>query len=195
MLWCGSYRAEPLTLFFDLVITWIDRFAIETGIRFHGGLRTIDCISGGQQQRAALARAQALEPKVLLLDEPLSNLDANLRVVTREEIRNIQERIGIATIFVTHDQYEAMSISDRLLVLHGGVIQQIGSPVDIYERSNTFHGAVESQMYAGNLARYAVKFGDRLMVDDHYNPMGSEKFVKNDRVKVTVPRAIHVLRR
>ena len=82
----------------------------------------------------ALARALALEPKVLLLDEPLSNLDANLRVVMREEIRNIQERIGITTIFVTHDQYEAMSISDRLLVLQDGIIQQIGSPMEIYEK-------------------------------------------------------------
>jgi len=98
------------------------------------GDRTIDRISGGQQQRVALARALALEPKVLLLDEPLSNLDANLRVVMREEIRNIQERIGVTTIFVTHDQYEAMSISDRLLVLHSGIIQQIGTPVDIYEQ-------------------------------------------------------------
>jgi ABC-type Fe3+/spermidine/putrescine transport system ATPase subunit len=98
------------------------------------GDRSIDRISGGQQQRVALARALALEPKVLLLDEPLSNLDANLRVVMREEIRHIQERIGITTIFVTHDQYEAMSISDRLLVLHDGIIQQIGSPIDIYER-------------------------------------------------------------
>jgi energy-coupling factor transporter ATP-binding protein EcfA2 len=98
------------------------------------GDRTIDRISGGQQQRVALARALALEPKVLLLDEPLSNLDANLRVVMRDEIRNIQERIGVTTIFVTHDQYEAMSISDRLLVLNDGVIQQIGSPIDIYEQ-------------------------------------------------------------
>ena len=98
------------------------------------GDRTIDRISGGQQQRVALARALAIEPKVLLLDEPLSNLDANLRVVMREEIRNIQKRIGITTIFVTHDQYEAMSISDRLLVLHNGIIQQIGTPVDIYEQ-------------------------------------------------------------
>lgn len=98
------------------------------------GDRTIDRISGGQQQRVALARALALGPKVLLLDEPLSNLDANLRVVMREEIRNIQERTGITTIFVTHDQYEAMSISDRLLVLNDGVIQQIGSPMEIYDK-------------------------------------------------------------
>lgn len=97
------------------------------------GDRTIERISGGQQQRVALARSLALEPKVLLLDEPLSNLDANLRVVMREEIRNIQERIGVTTIFVTHDQYEAMSISDRILVLSDGIIQQLGSPSDIYE--------------------------------------------------------------
>ncbi|OEU54141.1 MAG: hypothetical protein BA862_14615 [Desulfobulbaceae bacterium S3730MH12] len=97
------------------------------------GERTIERISGGQQQRVALARSLALEPKVLLLDEPLSNLDANLRVVMREEIRSIQERIGITTIFVTHDQYEAMSISDRILVLNDGIIQQIGTPTDIYE--------------------------------------------------------------
>jgi spermidine/putrescine ABC transporter ATP-binding subunit len=98
------------------------------------GDRTIERISGGQQQRVALARALALEPKVLLLDEPLSNLDANLRVVMREEIKRIQKRLQVTTIFVTHDQYEAMSISDRLLVLHEGVIQQIGSPTDIYEQ-------------------------------------------------------------
>ncbi len=232
------------------------------------GDRTIDRISGGQQQRVALARALALEPKVLLLDEPLSNLDANLRVVMREEIRNIQERIGITTIFVTHDQYEAMSISDRLLVLHDGIIQQIGSPVEIYEkpanqfiagfvgyvnflegtvdaiddktdtcqvstpygtleldhdpknintgdkillvirpesvslspshgteRQNTFHGTVESQMYAGNLAKYTVRFGKQEMVVDHYNPMGSEIFRRNDKVKVTIPRSLHVLKR
>jgi len=69
------------------------------------------------------------------------------------------------------------------------------SPSHGTERPNTFHGTVESQMYAGNLAKYTVKFGDREMVVDHYNPMGSEKFGKNDRVKVTVPRAIHVLKR
>jgi len=232
------------------------------------GDRSIERLSGGQQQRVALARALALEPKVLLLDEPLSNLDANLRVVMRDEIRNIQERIQITTIFVTHDQYEAMSISDRLLVLHKGVIQQIGSPVDIYERpanefiagfvgyvnflegevesihpegntvcvmtefgrldldcdqqamavgervllvirpetvslspwsggesQNMFHGEVESQMYAGNLAKYTIKFGQKKMVIDHYNPMGSTKYSKNEKVKVTIPRKIHMLRR
>ena len=98
------------------------------------GGRMIDKLSGGQQQRVALARALSLEPKVLLLDEPLSNLDANLRLLMRGEIRKLQERLRITTIFVTHDQFEAMSISDRIVVMKEGVIQQIGSPIEIYEQ-------------------------------------------------------------
>jgi len=97
------------------------------------GERMIDKLSGGQQQRVALARALSLEPKVLLLDEPLSNLDANLRLTMRGEIRKLQERLKITTIFVTHDQFEAMSISDRIVVMKEGLIQQIGSPIEIYE--------------------------------------------------------------
>jgi len=98
------------------------------------GGRMIDKLSGGQQQRVAVARALSLEPKVLLLDEPLSNLDANLRLTMRGEIRKLQERLKVTTIFVTHDQFEAMSISDRIVVMKEGVIQQIGSPIEIYER-------------------------------------------------------------
>ncbi len=98
------------------------------------GNRMIDKLSGGQQQRVAFARALSLEPKVLLLDEPLSNLDANLRLVMREEIRKLQERLHITTVFVTHDQFEAMAISDRLVVMKDGLIEQIGSPIEIYER-------------------------------------------------------------
>jgi ABC-type Fe3+/spermidine/putrescine transport system ATPase subunit len=100
------------------------------------GERMIDKLSGGQQQRVALARALSLEPKVLLLDEPLSNLDANLRLIMRGEIRKLQERLNITTVFVTHDQFEAMSISDRIVVMKEGMIQQIGSPIEIYERPN-----------------------------------------------------------
>jgi ABC-type Fe3+/spermidine/putrescine transport system ATPase subunit len=98
------------------------------------GDRMIDKLSGGQQQRVAFARALSVEPKVLLLDEPLSNLDANLRLVMREEIRKLQERLRITTVFVTHDQFEAMAISDRLVVMKDGLIEQVGSPIEIYER-------------------------------------------------------------
>jgi putative spermidine/putrescine transport system ATP-binding protein len=89
-------------------------------------------LSGGMQQRVALARALAIEPKVLLLDEPLSALDAKVRVQLREEIRRIQTRLGITTIYVTHDQEEALSISDRVAVLSHGRIEQIGPPAEIY---------------------------------------------------------------
>ena len=90
-------------------------------------------LSGGQQQRVAIARAMVKMPKVLLLDEPLSNLDARLRLQTREEIRRIQRETGITTVFVTHDQEEAMSISDRIVVMREGVVQQMGKPQDVYD--------------------------------------------------------------
>ena len=113
-------------------------------------------LSGGQQQRVAIARALVKMPKVLLLDEPLSNLDARLRLQTREEIRRIQRETGITTIFVTHDQEEAMSISDLIVVMKAGVVQQIGKPQEVYDNPanlfvakflgtppiNVFHGTV-----------------------------------------------------
>lgn len=94
-------------------------------------------MSGGQQQRVALARALATKPQVLLLDEPLSALDAKIRISLREEIRAIQRKLGITTVFVTHDQEEALSISDRIVVMHEGKADQIGSPFDIYNRPAT----------------------------------------------------------
>ena len=94
-------------------------------------------LSGGQQQRVALARALVIEPRVLLLDEPLSNLDARLRGDMRMEIRRIQSQLGITTVYVTHDQEEAMSIADRIVVMNNGVIEQIGTPKDIYENPTT----------------------------------------------------------
>ena len=114
-------------------------------------------LSGGQQQRVAIARALVKMPRVLLLDEPLSNLDARLRLQTREEIRRIQKETGITTIFVTHDQEEAMSISDMIVVMKLGVVQQTGKPQDIYDNPinlfvakflgtppiNVFNGRVE----------------------------------------------------
>ncbi|WP_454286501.1 ABC transporter ATP-binding protein [Rhizobium arsenicireducens] len=94
-------------------------------------------MSGGQQQRVALARALAPKPQVLLLDEPLSALDAKIRVSLREEIRQIQRQLGITTVFVTHDQEEALSISDRVVVMNSGHADQIGTPFEIYNRPST----------------------------------------------------------
>jgi putative spermidine/putrescine transport system ATP-binding protein len=94
-------------------------------------------LSGGQQQRVALARALAVRPRVLLLDEPLSALDAKIRVSLREEIRLIQRELGITTIFVTHDQEEALSMSDRVVVMHQGIADQVGTPFEIYNRPAT----------------------------------------------------------
>ena len=124
-------------------------------------------LSGGQQQRVAIARALVKMPKVLLLDEPLSNLDARLRLQTREEIRRIQKETGITTIFVTHDQEEAMSISDMIVVMKLGVVQQTGKPQDVYDDPinlfvakflgtppiNVFNGRVEGEkLYIGDAA-------------------------------------------
>ncbi len=94
-------------------------------------------LSGGQQQRVALARAIAPKPKLLLLDEPLSALDAKVRVSLRDEIRAIQKELGITTVFVTHDQEEALSISDRIVVMYGGKAEQVGTPFEIYNRPAT----------------------------------------------------------
>jgi ABC-type Fe3+/spermidine/putrescine transport system ATPase subunit len=98
-----------------------------------GGRRPHE-LSGGQQQRVALARALSLCPKILLLDEPLSNLDANLRLLMRAEIRKLHRRLGLSIIFVTHDQEEAMSLSDELVVMDRGRVKQVGSPTEVYER-------------------------------------------------------------
>ncbi|KAA3656973.1 MAG: ABC transporter ATP-binding protein [Chloroflexi bacterium] len=98
------------------------------------GGRTPEQLSGGQQQRVALARALVMEPKVLLMDEPLSNLDAKLREQMRSEIRRIHQQIGITSMYVTHDQTEAMTMSDRIVVMNEGRIEQVGPPTEIYRR-------------------------------------------------------------
>ena len=100
----------------------------------HLGDRRPSQLSGGQQQRVAVARTVVVQPKVLLLDEPLSNLDAKLRVQVRRELRDLQQRLGLTTIFVTHDQEEANTICDRIAVMNDGVIQQVGSPMELYQR-------------------------------------------------------------
>ncbi|MCA4133286.1 ABC transporter ATP-binding protein [Arthrobacter sp. M4] len=103
----------------------------------HLAKRKVRELSGGQQQRIALARALVVEPTLLLLDEPLSNLDAKLRETMRTEIRSIQQRTGATTLFVTHDQDEALDMADRIAVMNGGLIEQFGPPTEVYERPNT----------------------------------------------------------
>jgi len=98
-------------------------------------------LSGGEQQRIALARALVLEPRVLLLDEPLSNLDARLRVRMREEIKRIQQRVGITSVFVTHDQEEALSVADRIAVMNKGLLEQVDTPAAVYDRPRTLFAA------------------------------------------------------
>jgi ABC-type Fe3+/spermidine/putrescine transport system ATPase subunit len=120
-------------------------------------------ISGGEQQRVALARALVLEPKVLLLDEPLSNLDAKLRVRVREDIREIQQRIGITTVFVTHDQDEALSISDRIAVMSGGSVEQYADPRTLYREPATHF--VASFVGAMNFYRATVQDGAIQLAD------------------------------
>jgi len=114
-------------------------------------------ISGGQKQRVALARALVNQPKVLLLDEPLSALDANLRVEMQRELKLLQEDLGITFLFVTHDQSEALAISDRVVLLHRGRIEQCGSPREIYARPRTVYAA--AFLGKSNLIRGAVKNG------------------------------------
>lgn len=99
--------------------------------------RNVSELSGGQQQRVALARALVLEPKILCLDEPLSNLDAKLRVDMRKELKRLQKELGITTLYVTHDQEEALTLSDRIAVFNNGYIEQVGTPEEIYHHSQT----------------------------------------------------------
>lgn len=125
--------------------------------------RSVDSLSGGQQQRVALARAIVIRPQVLLMDEPLSNLDAKLRIEMRNAIKQIQRRVDITTVYVTHDQEEALAVSDRIAVMNGGVICQIGKPADIYKRPknvfvSTFIGL--SNLLDGHI----VKKGDKTSI-------------------------------
>lgn len=100
-------------------------------------VRNVSELSGGQQQRVALARAIVLEPKILCLDEPLSNLDAKLRISLRSELKRLQKNLGITTLYVTHDQEEALMLSDKIAVFNNGFVEQVGTPQEIYNRSKT----------------------------------------------------------
>ena len=127
-------------------------------------------LSGGQQQRVAIARALVKMPRVLLLDEPLSNLDARLRLQTREEIRRIQKETGITTVFVTHDQEEAMSISDMIVVMKLGVLQQIGKPQEIYDDPTNlfvakFLGTPPINVFSGKVQGGKLYIGEAAVLD------------------------------
>ncbi len=127
-------------------------------------------MSGGQQQRVAIARALVKMPRVLLLDEPLSNLDARLRLQTREEIRRIQKETGITTVFVTHDQEEAMSISDMIVVMKLGVVQQIGAPQEVYDDPANlfvakFLGTPPINVFKGRVENGKLLLGDNAVLD------------------------------
>lgn len=129
--------------------------------------RKITELSGGQQQRVALARSLAVEPEILLLDEPLSNLDASLREKMREEIRNVQKKLNITTVFVTHDQKEALTISDRIAVFNKGQCVQVDSPIQLYNKpANSFIANFVGEANA--------------IIDDK----GNEIFVRPERIKL-----------
>lgn len=154
-------------------------------------------LSGGQQQRVAIARALVKMPRVLLLDEPLSNLDARLRLQTREEIRRIQQETGITTVFVTHDQEEAMSISDLIVVMKEGVIQQIGRPQDVYDDPDNlfvakFLGTPPINVFSGRIAGGRLMIGSEDVMDaanlpdqEVYVGVRPEGFVLSDEGELT----------
>lgn len=151
-------------------------------------------LSGGQQQRVALARAIVMEPQVLLFDEPLSNLDAKLRDQMRVEIRELQQRVGITSLYVTHDQIEAMSISDRIVVMNGGIIEQIGTPSEVYARPASRF--VADFVGKSNFLPAIVGDGGKLQIGAAHldNPYPGDA-ARGDRVTVLIrPEALHLTR-
>ncbi|SHI83583.1 iron(III) transport system ATP-binding protein [Geosporobacter subterraneus DSM 17957] len=146
-------------------------------------------MSGGQQQRVSLARALVMEPGVLLFDEPLSNLDAKLRIHMRDEIRKIQQNVGITSIYVTHDQEEAMAMSDKVIIMNNGIIEQQGSPQEIYQRPiNEF---VANFIGRANIldGRIKGKNGDSVIVDIHgveYSTTANKSFEAGQEVRVVI---------
>jgi multiple sugar transport system ATP-binding protein len=121
-------------------------------------------LSGGQRQRVAMGRAIVRQPQVFLMDEPLSNLDAKLRVQTRTQIASLQRRLGVTTVYVTHDQTEALTMGDRIAVLKDGVLQQVGTPRDLYEKPNNvfvagFIGSPAMNLFPADVVEGGVKFG------------------------------------
>lgn len=143
-----AYSLEVAHVSKSEIKTRVEKMLELVGLEGYGS-RKVNQLSGGQQQRVALARSLVAQPKILLLDEPLSALDKNLRHKMQQELKNIQEEVGIAFVFVTHDQEEALTMSDRIAVLNDGDIQQLGTPEDLYRRpENEF---VARFIGAGNL--------------------------------------------
>ncbi|GAB2453600.1 ABC transporter ATP-binding protein [Xylanimonas ulmi] len=141
----------------------VDEVLMRVGIAGLGD-RMPAALSGGQRQRVALARALVIKPRVLLMDEPLSNLDKKLRVQVRESISDIQGELGITTVFVTHDQEEALALSDRMAVLRAGTIDQLGSPSDVYRNPVSTYTA--DFIGAANVLRVALPEGRRFVPGD-----------------------------
>ncbi|GAA3657706.1 ABC transporter ATP-binding protein [Microbacterium marinilacus] len=125
-------------------------------------------LSGGQRQRVAMGRAIVREPQVFLMDEPLSNLDAKLRVQTRTQIASLQRRLGVTTVYVTHDQTEALTMGDRIAVLKDGLLQQVGTPRDLYEKPNNvfvagFIGSPAMNLFPADVAEGGIRFGSKIV--------------------------------
>ncbi len=155
-------------------------------------------LSGGQQQRVTLARALVMQPKILLLDRPLSNLDAKLRIQMRTEIRRLQQRLGITSVYVTHDQAEAMTLSDRIVVMNNGRVEQVGTPQEIYQKPDSVFVAdfigkanfIESRVEG--LSDSALTVG---LFDDQTElpPDGRSFGVGDDVFLVIRPEAVHLV--
>jgi multiple sugar transport system ATP-binding protein len=142
-------------------------------------------LSGGQRQRVAMGRAIVRQPQVFLMDEPLSNLDAKLRVQTRTQIASLQRRLGVTTVYVTHDQTEALTMGDRIAVLKDGVLQQVGTPRDLYANPTNvfvagFIGSPAMNLFTADLVEGGLKFGTAVAAIDRAT-MG-----KTDNTKVTI---------
>lgn len=171
----------------------VESIAERTGITNHLQKKVSE-LSGGQQQRIAIARALVLEPKILLMDEPLSNLDAKLRISMREEIKRLQKELGITTIYVTHDQEEALAISDRIAVFNLGCLEQVGTPQEIYHHPksefvakfvgdiNECKGCLKNAMEKA----WGISENEKCYVRPQNTSLSIEKNMKSDEMEISV---------